>query len=379
LDRVADKTRVTLLGDYRIGRDDGSPPIAIKSKKGRALFAFLALHLDRPVSRSRVAALLWQEQPEIAGRQSLRQILTELRNEIGPRFDHGVSKDNIQLSSRDFSVDAVEFVRLSRSPSGYEAAVSLYTGDLTTDFDVRSSDFEDWLLAERRKLHNQAVEIFDTHAKMLVDKGEQKQALAICERLLALDPLRESTHRTLLRLDAAVNGRASAIALSEKLKAMLSAQLGVSPEPATIAVIESLTKAKDVPQPRGAVEPQAGVDLAAQPAPRARRFAGYLLAAALASALSGVLWYVAVPRNSSSSQIATDPSNVRRDKLVQNADTAYSIAVLPFTVRAESDDLKRFASSLEEDVIDSLSRAPRFLVISRQTTRAYRNTDRDAR
>lgn len=377
LNSPAPKIRVALLDEFRLSRGHDAARITIKSKRARALVAVLALHLDRPISRSRIAGLLWPEQPEVTGRQSLRQILTELRTEIGPEFDQGVTKDSVQLHAQHFEVDAVEFSALSRTPASHERAVSLYAGDLTTDFDIKSTEFQDWLMAERRKLHNLAIETFDSYSKALAEKGEQRRALAVCEALLALDPLRESTHRLLLTLDSAVNGRASALARAHTLKIMLSGELGVSPEPATMQVIESLSAPTEHSTPAPARSSSTG-GVADPTRSRSRGYIGYALAIGLLVILGGILWQSGVLKDEPTKPQA-QLSPTRLSNLLKNADTTHSLAILPFTVRTDSIQAKQLAKALEEDIVDSLSRAPRFLVISHQTARTYRDTDKDAR
>jgi DNA-binding SARP family transcriptional activator/TolB-like protein/cytochrome c-type biogenesis protein CcmH/NrfG len=372
------KIRITLLGNFSVVRTNQSSSFAItiKSKKGKALLAFLALHLGRPVSRARVASLLWPDHGESMGRQNLRQLLAELRADIGSEFSTGITKDALQLNPANFSIDAIEFAALGGSANSLAEAVSLYHGDLTADFDVKSTDLEDWFLLERRKLHNLAADTFDAHITALLESGKQKQALAVCERLVAIDPLREATHRQLLLLDAAINGRASAIARAALLKEALSGELGIAPEPATLEVIKSLSQNHNLPSPYAA-----GTQQHKSPANRPTGFARFAyvrfaLAALAALGLGGTLFYSGVMLRGWN---ARESERLPLRTLVKNTDSSYSIAIMPFTVRVESDELKRFASSLEEDVIDSLSRVPRFLVISRQTSRSYRDTNKDAR
>lgn len=377
-DRPLSKTTINLFRQFEIWRGGASAAaIQIKSKKGRALLAYLALHLDQPVPRSRIASLLWEDLPEKMGRQNLRQILAELREEVGLDYDGGISKETIQLDSRYFDVDAIRFLRCGRERSDFETAVALYTGDLTADLEIRSAGFDEWLSLERRRLHSLALDIFDAHVKALDAAGDRDKALVVCERLLELDPLRETTHRLLLPLEAAANGRGSALARAETLTKILREQLGVSPERTTTEMIEAL--AGSIERPRASAEPGSIAKQVEAPVAHRRRYAGYALAMTSIAVLAGALWYFAVPNGASNSQKATAPSSVRSNKLIRNADTASSIAVIPFTVRSESDRVRRFANALEEDVIDSLSRAPRFLVISRQTSRAYENTNKDAR
>jgi DNA-binding SARP family transcriptional activator/TolB-like protein/cytochrome c-type biogenesis protein CcmH/NrfG len=374
---AAVKIRISLLGNFDVVRVDTSSPVAIKSKKGKALLAFLAMHLGRPVARSRLAALLWPDHDEAMGRQNLRQIFAELRSEIGDEFGEAISKDTAQLNEPNFAVDAVEFVRLCREPGRNPQAVSLYQGDLTAEFDVKSADFEDWLLLERRKLHNLAIETFDAHIRMLIDSGDKKQALAVCERLLAVDSLREATHRQLLLLDAEVNGRTSAIAKAAKLKATLASELGVAPEPATAAIIDGLSTFKGrLPLETGDAERTKSVaDTTTLLLPRLARSG---LAATALLVISAMLFYSGLIPNAWNA-LFPHQLTPRAKRFAINTDATYSIAIMPFTARGDSGELQRFVASLEEDVIDSLSRVPRFLVISRQTSRSYRDTDKDAR
>ena len=374
-DRPSSKVRLKLLGQFKLHRL-GPPPgtFTIKSKKGRALLAYLALHPDQTIPRARVASLLWPEQPERVGRQSLRQILTELRDEIGPEFDSGISKEEIQLSARHFEVDAVKFVECSQRRD-YETAVALYSGDLTTDLEIRSAEFDEWLGLERRKLHALALEVFDTQTRALDAEGQKEKALTVCERLLALDPLREPTHRLLLPLEAAVNGRGSALARAEALTKMLREQLDVSPERETMALISGLTDASAKNPHRAGPEPSAPGTLPVRlPRGGKRNLIAAAVIVTVAILFAGVAgWNLGVLNDASN---GTQP---KAAKTKSPPGTIYSIAVIPFTARTESDQVKRFTNSLEEDVIDTLSRTPRFLVISRQTSRSYRDTNKDAR
>jgi DNA-binding SARP family transcriptional activator len=61
-------------GDCRLGK---------VPKKARALLAFLAAQADQPVTRERLADLLWPYQGSEQARHSLRNCLLELRKALG--------------------------------------------------------------------------------------------------------------------------------------------------------------------------------------------------------------------------------------------------------------------------------------------------------
>lgn len=377
-----------LLGRFRVRRFENGEiiPVEVSSRRGKALLAYLALHPDQTLPRSRIAALLWEDRAENIGRHNLRQVLTELRDDIGPGLDAGFSKESLRLASDCIETDALKFAERCRkaTPEDFEAAVSLYAGELTHDIDVKAETFDEWISAERRQLHALALDAFDAHVRNL-DAAERKDtALAVCERLLALDPIREATHRLLISLEASVNGRSSALHRAEKLAAVLQQQLGVKPEPATRELIASIGAAVSRVPDRKSDGSPATTDAPARPspqatapwpAPRRGRFA-FIAAALLAAAAMPAIWFGLYGNGSISvpSIEANRPAANPEDQ-----DIAYTIAVLPLSVRTEDARLRRFAGALEQDLIDSLSHATRFRVTSHLTSRAYRNSQLDAR
>jgi two-component SAPR family response regulator len=64
------RLRVRLLGPMTITSDD--KPVAISSKKARALLGYLALREGNEVARSALTGLLWGERSESQARASLR-------------------------------------------------------------------------------------------------------------------------------------------------------------------------------------------------------------------------------------------------------------------------------------------------------------------
>ena len=73
--------RIHLLGSMTIETD--GRPVAVASKKARALLGYLALREGAEVSRGVLTGLLWGERSESQARASLRQTLSELRAALG--------------------------------------------------------------------------------------------------------------------------------------------------------------------------------------------------------------------------------------------------------------------------------------------------------
>jgi len=74
--------RLTLSGRFSAAGADGIE-FVIKSKKAKALLAYLALSPRMSRSREEIMALLWSDRGEAQARASLRQVLVGLRKDLG--------------------------------------------------------------------------------------------------------------------------------------------------------------------------------------------------------------------------------------------------------------------------------------------------------
>src|SRR5438105_2112426 len=115
-----------------------------------------------------------------------------------------VEGDRVALDQSSIDVDVVEFERLASrdAPRALEQAAALYVGDLLDGLDVNEELFEEWLRGERARLRETAVHVLTRLVPHQAKSGTPELAIQTAVRLLALDPLREETHRTLMRLYA---------------------------------------------------------------------------------------------------------------------------------------------------------------------------------
>ena len=124
--------RLTLYGGFRLAGEDGSE-IRLKSKKARALLAYLALPPGKSRSREEVMALLWSDRGEAQARASLRQVLSGLRKELGEGGEAlGITGEAVSLDPAHVTVE------------------DRAAGDeLLAGFHLHDAAFEDWLRDER--------------------------------------------------------------------------------------------------------------------------------------------------------------------------------------------------------------------------------------
>ncbi|MBV9497497.1 MAG: winged helix-turn-helix domain-containing protein, partial [Acidobacteria bacterium] len=88
---------LSLLGDYQM-HDASGTLVTLSAKKSQALLAYLGVRPTQLVSRDKIANLLWSSTGPEQARQSLRQLLSSLRKELG----NVSSKEKILVEEADF-------------------------------------------------------------------------------------------------------------------------------------------------------------------------------------------------------------------------------------------------------------------------------------
>ncbi len=228
-------SRLILLGGFRLYRADGSAvPLAVR--KGQALLSYLALQPGRRCSRDRLAALLWEDSSTPNARQSLRQVLTDLRRLL-PRDEPilDTEGEDVGVIPDALEVDVHEFEQLldEGTPEAQARAVELYQGRFLEGFDPRASAFEDWLMAERSRLHELALGALQQRVEHERASNATARAIRSTLHLLSLDPLRESAHRALMELYCRQGHYGAALKQYRVCQRTLRRELDVAPEQET--------------------------------------------------------------------------------------------------------------------------------------------------
>jgi len=242
---------VRLLGgfDARL-RPDAT--LRFPARKTEALLAYLALPPGRMHPRDKLTALLWDDRSDRQARQSLRQALSHLRRAFRPAesaaaalVEHG---ETVGLDPAAADVDAVSFERRARSKTiaDLTIAADLYQGDLLAGLFVKAQGFEEWLMAERARLHEIALEGQARLVSLLGEVGEIERAIQEAGRLLALDPLQEPAHRALMRLYVRAGRRDAALRQCQVCVEVLRRELGVEPDRATRQIYQDLVGQRGV-------------------------------------------------------------------------------------------------------------------------------------
>jgi DNA-binding SARP family transcriptional activator len=226
---------LTLLGGF--GARVDARPVVFPSRKARALLSYLAVPAGRPHSRDKLAALLWGDTAEPQARNSLRQCLFGIRRILVAHRVRGLALDgeSVALDRAAVRVDVAVFDSLvtESTTTSLSRARALYQGPFLDGLILHESGFEDWLMAERRRLLDRATHAFARLIDRHIEAGAIGQAIQIGLDLVALDPLSEAAHCTVMRLHAVLGQRGAALRQYQACADVLRRELGVEPDAAT--------------------------------------------------------------------------------------------------------------------------------------------------
>lgn len=236
---------ITLFGGLTVQGGSGSP-LELPGHKARALLGYLAAGPGTAVPRAKLAALLWGNRPDRQARDSLKQAVWQLRRCFEGRCPTLLQsgRQTVMLNASAVTVDAVEFRRLlgEASTQAADEAIALYRGDFLEGLEVPDPGYEEWLLLERQRLRHLATEAMAAALARSLAARQPDRAAAVGQQLLLLDPHHEGASRALMRVHADRGERNKALALYESLSRRLTHDLGVTPDPATVAVYEAIRR-----------------------------------------------------------------------------------------------------------------------------------------
>jgi DNA-binding SARP family transcriptional activator len=235
--------RLRLFGgfDARLTTGQDVGPV---SKKARVLLAYLALSPGCRQPREKIAGLLWGGTRDYQARASLRQTIAVLRRSLDGAAASvlATTGSTIGLAVTDVSADVVEFETLVADgrPAALEQAAALYRGDLLEGIATSEPGVEEWLLAERERLRELAV---DALRRLLAHQswtGAVELAMRTAGRLVAIAPLDEGPHRALMGLYVRQGRRAAAVRQYRMCARMLKRELGAEPEAETVHLYNAI-------------------------------------------------------------------------------------------------------------------------------------------
>lgn len=220
-----------------------------KRRGALTILKILLINGGRPVSREALIEALWPEVDPKAGANRLYVLVHALRRMIEPeqtghawlyirndgdRYHFNRAAPH-QLDIDEFRGHVSLGERLERegdltaAVDAYEAAVSLYTGDLLGD-----ETYDEWCWTEREHLKERCLDVLRTLGSFYLEHSSPEKSLPHYRHALWIDPLREESYRGLMRALWATGRRDEALHQYQLCRDVLRRDMGVDPLPETV-------------------------------------------------------------------------------------------------------------------------------------------------
>jgi DNA-binding SARP family transcriptional activator len=238
------------------------------SRKGRFLFAYLAIHHGKRATRDALMEMFWPHSCPRSARNCLnvtlhgvRHLLKTIEEDepiilyegetyfINPSLDIRLDVDTFE-SAWEEGRRRERQGRMAEALSFYGQAASLYAGDL-----LEASPYEDWLSAEREHLREVYLVVLDKISRHLSLDGDPDGAIGLCERMLEKDRCQEEVHRRLMLCYDRLGFREKALKQYQRCAAILRKELDVEPTAETLRLYERI-KGELPPDPSPASHPE---------------------------------------------------------------------------------------------------------------------------
>ena len=260
--------KISLMGSPEI-RLDGNRA-TIKRTKAIALLSYLVVQGETQ-QRDTLATLFWPKLGQTQARANLRYTLWSLRNELGTAWFDADREQIAPSSALLLTVDLnifrhaaarrrahrhAEETLCSTCQTDLESALALYRGTFMEGFTLQACpEFDAWQHLQAQSLHNELAEILNALVAHYRLAAQLDLAIHYAQRLVAVDPLHEASHRLLMDLYANSGQRAAAIRQFQECQRILQLELGMTPDNLTLTLLDGI-QAGQVGQeaPRSAVE-----------------------------------------------------------------------------------------------------------------------------
>jgi DNA-binding SARP family transcriptional activator len=215
------------------------------------LVALLALHGTR--RRSYLAGILWPDSTEAHAGANLRATTCRI-DQIAPGL---LSHDRQDVAlSTNLRVDVREFVDYVWRLSGTRQSHGVSGDEITTCLplllhgDLLPGWYDDWVIYERARLQQLRVQALELTAGWLLKQGDVAAALVAASAAVAIEPLRESAQRMLIRVHIHDGNYYAAIRDYHDFHSRMLRELGIAPSDQMQALVNPILRLR---RPKAAV------------------------------------------------------------------------------------------------------------------------------
>jgi DNA-binding SARP family transcriptional activator len=214
-------TTIGLLDGFRLAHDDRQVTLPASSQR---LLAYLSLH-DRPLGRTRVAFTLWSNADETRAFGALRSALWRLRRVAHPLVVTGPQGLALAPGIRVDWRDGIGLANKLLDGDGdwTDVHASQLQGELLPDW------YEDWVVLAREQFNELRVHALEALSERNLRAGRHARAIEAGLVAAHAEPLRDSTHRALIRAYVAEGNHAKALDHYRRFARRLRDEVGTRP------------------------------------------------------------------------------------------------------------------------------------------------------
>jgi DNA-binding SARP family transcriptional activator/TolB-like protein/Tfp pilus assembly protein PilF len=219
--------RLRTLGGLSI-ENSASIGGAAANRRPLALLALLAVNGGRGLSRDTIVALLWPESEPERGRNSLSQVISGLRRELGAD-DLLLGTAELRVNTDVLACDVIEFEQRVAADD-LEAATRLYTGPFLDGVFLKNApEFERWVDQQRSRLQHAQGDALERLATRATARQDHVCAVRLWRQRASLVPTDSRAARELMGALVASGDPAGALAHYRVHQVLLRDDLGVEP------------------------------------------------------------------------------------------------------------------------------------------------------
>src|SRR5437868_2247008 len=222
---------IQLFGPRRV-LIDGEPLPRLRTRSVEWLLALLVLRHGRAVDRSWLAGTLWPESDEDQALHNLRDALVHLRRAFGAESARlqSPARDTLTLDLEGAEVDVLRFdvAMKAGDEASLRSAVEAYVGPLL------EGCLEEWVLPERENRAQACLVALETLAEAAEERGDFGDAIGLLRRAAAMDGLRDSIQRGLMRVLAASGDTPAALMAYREYRLRLHREMNAEADADTV-------------------------------------------------------------------------------------------------------------------------------------------------
>jgi DNA-binding SARP family transcriptional activator len=188
------------------------------------VLAFLGVS-QVPVSRSRIAGILWPDVVDQRAKGDLRSALWRLRRNTGV-----IREENRRLAlAPDVEVDLDDMADLAQSLIlGPDRATLHRLPDLVRAAMILPGWDEEWLVVERERYRMTRLRALERSAEAMLARGDHIGALEAALASVDAEPYRETAHRLVIQIHIAEGNNAQAVKAYHAYRSLVASDLSVA-------------------------------------------------------------------------------------------------------------------------------------------------------